>query len=166
MKLLKHLAALVLVASVGAAASPAAASAPAELARRNCTAVEAAGTGVFDFITNTGRADIAAGRGLPVGTTFGGPFTFTPTTAPDVVALSGPVVFTAKLGDITLGTLTIATTGPFDTVTGEFTLSGPVTGLTGILRGVTGTITLTGVQNFLDGTFTETVTGTLCARRR
>jgi hypothetical protein len=168
MKLLKHLAsaALVLVVCVGAATSQATASAPAKPARTYCTAVEATGAGVFDFATSTGTADIAVIRGLPVGTTFGGPFTFSATSDPDVVALSGPVVFTAKFREITLGTLTIATTGPFDTVSGEFTLAGPITGSTGILRGVTGTIKLSGVQNFIDGTFTETVTGTLCAPRR
>ena len=73
------------------------------------------------------------------------------------------MVFTAKIGNFAIGTLTIATTGTLDVTNGAFTSAGPITASSGILHGVTGNLVFKGVQNLATGTFTENITGKLCA---
>ncbi|MET0327024.1 MAG: hypothetical protein ABW219_17545 [Ilumatobacteraceae bacterium] len=163
MKLLKPMAAAALVVSVLATPSPAVADAPAKPPRETCSSVHATGSGVSNPTTGETTADIAAGHGLPIGTTYGA-FTISGGTPP-VFEIAGPIVFTAMLGPYPIGTLTITTTGTFDTQSGAFTSSGPITASSGILRGVTGRLTFAGIEDLTTHRFTETVTGTLCAKR-
>jgi hypothetical protein len=60
-------------------------------------------------------------------------------------------------------TLTVAVSGTFDTASGGFSASGPVAASTGKLAGATGNLDLTGKENLADGSFVETVTGSVCA---
>jgi len=74
-----------------------------------------------------------------------------------VLPFTGDIVFTTNRA-----TLTVGLSGMFDLGTGFFSATGPVTGATGKLSGATGTLEFEGIQNFLDGTFTETVNGEIC----
>jgi len=94
------------------------------------------------------------GGGLLHGTTVGS-FVF---TGPD--SFEGTVTFTTNRAtlEVTIaGSLTI-----LSPTSAAFNASGPVTDATGKLAGATGSLTLAGVENLLDGSFTETVTGVVC----
>jgi len=125
-----------------------------------CVSIKAKGIG-HSITADTTTAQIT-GAGLPLGTTAGGPFVVG--GAPPVLSLTGPVVFSAKIGPFAVGTLTSPQTGSLNVTNGAFTSSGPITASTGILSGLGGNLTFTGVQNLTTGTFTENVTGQLCAR--
>jgi hypothetical protein len=97
------------------------------------------------------------GGGLLQGTTVAA-FQVTGST-PTGITFAGPVTFTTNRG-----TLTVDLDGTLDVTTGAFAASGDVSGATGKLSGATGTLTLSGVQDLADpaGSFTETVSGTIC----
>jgi hypothetical protein len=82
--------------------------------------------------------------------TFAGPLTLRPSSVP--------------------GTLTAQLTGSLDLATGPTaaTFSAASTSVTGTgpLSRVTGRVAIAGVQNLVDGSFTETLTGELCAPGR
>ena len=82
---------------------------------------------------------------------------FAITGAPPVFTIAGTVVFTAKHGG-----LTASVAGTFNAATGAFTAAGPVSAGTGHLAGATGTLTFSGLENLATGSFTETITGTIC----
>ena len=87
--------------------------------------------------------------------------TFTPMgQVGSTVTFSGPITFTARFG---LGTLTVSASGSVDVTTGVFAAAGPITAATGALRGTSGALTFRGTENLSTGSFTETVTGQLCA---
>jgi hypothetical protein len=148
------LAALVLTAlGLAAAPGPALAS-PGHALHQRCVSVEATGVG----------QDLGGGRttatvtvaGITVGTTAA---TFTVTGVEgSLVSFVGPIVFTG-LG----GTLTADVTGSLDTATGDFTSTSDALTGTGALSGVTGHLTFTGHEDLTTGTFTETISGELCA---
>ena len=75
------------------------------------------------------------------------------------VSFVGPIVFTTHIG-----TLTAQLTGTLDAATGVFGADSTIESGTGLLRGVTGNLRFDGVQNLVTGSFTETITGRLCAR--
>ena len=86
--------------------------------------------------------------------------TFTP-SAPvgGVLPFSGPIVFTTAIGGLSF---TAEVQGTVDLSTGAFqATSTSVTG-TRPLTGISGSLKFQGLQN-ADGTFTETIDGTLCS---
>ncbi|MDH3681997.1 MAG: hypothetical protein OEV40_18830 [Acidimicrobiia bacterium] len=86
---------------------------------------------------------------------------FTPTGVTDTgITFAGELTFTTRRG-----TLTVDQAGTFDLSTGAFATSGPVTSGTGGFEGAAGTVAFDGVQDLTDpaGSFTETVTGEVCA---
>jgi hypothetical protein len=95
------------------------------------------------------------GGGLLHGTTVGN-FAITGLSG-DEASIAGTVEFTANKA-----TLTVSVSGTFNLSTGAFTSSGPVSASTGKLAGATGNLTLDGVENLADGSFTETITGSIC----
>ena len=119
----------------------------------SCHRINAKGVGQ-DLGGGVTQAEVVGG-GLLHGTTLGN-LTITGISG-QVATFSGTITFTTKHG-----TLTLAVTGTFDVVSGEFNASGPVSGATGKLSGATGTITLRGVQDLATGTFTEDVDGEIC----
>jgi hypothetical protein len=86
-------------------------------------------------------------------------FTITGAT-PTGISFAGELTFFTQRG-----TLTLDLEGALDLSTGEFTSSGPVRSGTGRFAGAVGTISLDGLQDLTDpaGSFTETVTGEVCA---
>ncbi len=96
------------------------------------------------------------GGGLLEGTTKGS-FTITGFSG-SVASIAGTVEFTTNRS-----TLTVTVAGTFDVASGAFSASGPVTAATGKLAGATGELTLSGVEDLSDGSFTEDVSGNICA---
>jgi hypothetical protein len=96
------------------------------------------------------------GGGLLNGTTVGN-FTITG-FSPPVASFVGTVQFA-----VNRATLTVTVAGIFDLATGEFSASGPVTDSTGKLADATGTLLLDGVEDLSNGSFSESVTGIICA---
>lgn len=148
---------VLLVALVGA--SPAGAD-------DDCVTVDTTGSG--QGITPPGEIPIRTiatiDSGLLQGTTAAA---FVPTGLADgVLSFAGDIVFTTveedddEGGDVS--TLTVALTGTLDVVTGDFVASGDVVSGTGEFDETTGSLVLAGVQDLVDGSFTETVTGELC----
>jgi hypothetical protein len=76
---------------------------------------------------------------------------------PPNVGIAGTVTFTTNKA-----TLTVGVAGTFNVFTGDFAASGPVTGATGKLAGATGSLSFAGNENLLTGSFTETITGSIC----
>ena len=99
------------------------------------------------------------GGGLLQGTTEA-QFFFTDTTPP-VFEFVGDITFTTNRGTLTVS-FVAPDEGTFDLNTGAFAAAGDVTGATGKLEGARGSLTFEGIQNFSDGSFTETVTGEIC----
>jgi hypothetical protein len=120
----------------------------------SCHSINANGLGQ-DLGGGMTQAKILGG-GLLEGTTKGA-FTITGFSG-TVASIAGTVEFTTNRS-----TLTVTVAGTFDVVSGAFSASGPVTGATGKLAGATGVLTLSGVEDLSDGSFTEDVTGTICA---
>jgi hypothetical protein len=85
---------------------------------------------------------------------------FTPTGG-DVttVTLTGPIVFSTRIG-----TLTTQVDGSVNTATGRFVARSRTLSGTGASTGVTGDLRLAGIENLRTGAFTETITGRICAR--
>jgi hypothetical protein len=101
------------------------------------------------------RAQIFGG-GLLEGTTKG---VFAVTGFSGTVAsIAGTVEFTTNRA-----TLTVTVAGTLDVASGAFSASGPVTGATGKLSGATGDLAFTGVEDLSTGSFTEDVSGSVCA---
>jgi hypothetical protein len=75
-----------------------------------------------------------------------------------VASFEGTIVFT-----VNNATLTAALTGTIDVASGVF--SAATTGITGTgkLAGATGNLSFSGVENLATGSFTEDVTGEICA---
>jgi hypothetical protein len=119
---------------------------------KGCKQVHA--TGVGQDLGGGNTAATISRNGHVIGTTTAH---FVTGGAAPVFTLSGTVVVTTKHG-----TLVATVAGTFDVATGAFTATGPVSGGTGRLAGVSGTLTFAGVENLATGTFTETITGTLC----
>ena len=79
----------------------------------------------------------------------------------DSLAFAGPIVFTPTFST---STLTANVQGDVNLTTGKFqATSTSVTG-TGALNGISGSLTFLGTQ--MSGSFTETITGSLCSRVR
>ncbi len=125
------------------------------LAGVTCHTIDATGMGQ-DLGGGITQAQIQDG-GLLQGTTIG-EFTFTNLPSLD---FEGTVTFTtnrATLEVTVAGTIVI-----LDASTAAFNASGPITDATGKLEGANGNLTFDGIQNLVDGSFTETVTGQFCA---
>ena len=120
----------------------------------SCHAINAKGVGQ-DLGGGMTRAQIMGG-GLLEGTTQGS-FAVTGFSG-TVASISGTVVFT-----VNRATVTVSVSGTLDVASGAFSASGPVSASSGKLAGATGSLLLSGVENLGDGSFTETVTGTICA---
>jgi hypothetical protein len=60
------------------------------------------------------------------------------------------------------GTLTVSVVGTFNGATGEFRATGQVVHGTGIFAGATGVLTFVGLEDLTSGSFTQTITGTVC----
>lgn len=60
------------------------------------------------------------------------------------------------------GTLTVNVAGTFNTATGVFQATGQIVHGTGMLAGATGVLTFVGVEDLTTGSFTQTITGTVC----
>jgi hypothetical protein len=85
-------------------------------------------------------------------------FTITGARGP-ILSFAGPIVFTSDPG-----TLTAQVTGTLNSNNGRFrSVSSSVTG-TDELAGVLGKLRFRGVESLVDGSFTESITGRLCAR--
>jgi hypothetical protein len=119
----------------------------------SCHKINAKGSGQ-DLGTGTTIGD-ASGGGLLQGTTTGN-FGIVG-GAPPVFTIAGTVLFTTHQG-----TLTVGFSGPFDVSTGAFAGSGPVIASSGKLAGATGSLTFAGVEDLSTGTFTQTITGSIC----
>jgi hypothetical protein len=76
-----------------------------------------------------------------------------------VAGFTGPIVLTPLKGP---GTLTAQVAGTFDLASGAFRATSTSLSGTGPLKKVTGALTFAGVEDFGDGSFTETVTGQVC----
>ncbi|MEL7156434.1 MAG: hypothetical protein AAFN30_07535 [Actinomycetota bacterium] len=107
------------------------------------------------------RTEAEIRSGLLKGTTEAA-FTVTGPT-PTGIAFEGELVFDARQG-----TLTLDLAGTLDLTTGAFESSGPVVSGSEGFTGAVGTIQLDGTQDLTDpaGSFTEKVTGEVCADRR
>jgi hypothetical protein len=144
-----HLMVAALIASAVLAA-PASAS-----GARICLPVRA--TGVGQDLGNFMTTATIRSHGVLLGTTNA---TFEPTGGDaTTVTFTGPIVFTTRIG-----TLTAQVDGRFNTVTGAFDSESTSLAGTGAFRGVTGKLRLAGTEDLGDFTFTETITGRLCAR--
>ena len=60
------------------------------------------------------------------------------------------------------GTLTVRIVGTFNQATGVFTATGQIVHGTGMFAGATGVLTFEGVEDLTSGSFTQTITGTVC----
>ena len=118
-----------------------------------CKTVHATGVGQ-DLGSGNTTATISHG-GFLNGTTVGA-FVVTGVSG-SIVSIGGTVVLTTKHGG-----LTATVTGTLNLATGAFTASGPVSVGNGKLAGATGVLTFAGIENLVNGTFTETITGTVC----
>jgi hypothetical protein len=88
--------------------------------------------------------------------------TFTPAGSPadDVLSFTGPIVFTPRLGT---STLTANVQGSVDLENGDFQATSTTVTGTGLLVNVSGRLTFAGTENLKTHAFSETITGTLCA---
>jgi hypothetical protein len=118
----------------------------------SCHTINATGVGQ-DLGGGNTTAQISDG-GLLQGTTAG---SFSVSGAPPIFGIAGTVTFTTNKG-----TLTVGVAGTFNVLTGDFAASGPVTGATGKIAGAAGSLSFAGNENLLTGSFTETVTGSIC----
>jgi hypothetical protein len=75
-----------------------------------------------------------------------------------VASFEGTIVFT-----INNATLTAQLSGTLDVATGEFNATTSTISGTGKIAGATGSLSFNGVEDLLTGSFTETVTGEVCA---
>ena len=76
---------------------------------------------------------------------------------PPVVTLAGTGVLTTNHG-----TLTISIVGTFNQVTGAIEATGQVVAGTDVFAHATGTLMFVGVEDLTTGSFTNTITGTVC----
>lgn len=140
---------LVLPVVLAAAAAPATASGAV-----SCHTINAKGVGQ-DLGGGRTTADIIGG-GLLQGTTAA---TLTITGFSGTVAtFEGTIVFT-----VNNGTLTAGLSGTFDVATGAFSATTTSISGTGKLAGATGALSFSGVENLADGSFTEDISGEICA---
>lgn len=77
--------------------------------------------------------------------------------SPPALEFDGSITFTTKRA-----TLMVAIEGIFNIASGEFLASGPVVAASGKLEGATGMLVFDGIQDLVDGSFVETVTGQIC----
>jgi hypothetical protein len=96
------------------------------------------------------------GGGLLQGTTQAS-FTITGLSG-TVASFEGTIVFT-----VNNATLTVQLSGTLDVVTGEFNATSSSISGTGKLAGATGSLSFNGVEDLSTGSFTEDVTGEVCA---
>jgi len=118
----------------------------------SCHAINATGAGQ-DLGGGNTTAQVSEG-GLLQGTTAG---SFAISGAPPIFGIAGTVTFTTNKG-----TLTAGVAGTLNVFTGDFAAAGPVTGATGKLDGATGSLSFAGNENLGTGSFTETITGSIC----
>lgn len=147
------------VAALTTVAAVAVGGVHSEAAPTLCVPVRATGVGedLGDFHT---VAEIFV-LGVKVGSTSA---TFAPTGGTgSVVTFEGPITFTA--GVPALGGFTVEAAGKVDISTGEFESEGDVDAGTGVFRGVTGHLAFTGTEDLSNATFTENISGRLCAAR-
>jgi len=76
---------------------------------------------------------------------------------PPVVTLAGTGVLTTNHG-----TLTVSIVGTFNQATGALEATGHVVGGTGVFANATGVLMFVGVEDLTTGSFTNTITGTVC----
>ena len=119
----------------------------------SCHTINATGAGQ-DLGGGNTIAQISEGA-LLQGTTAG---SFSVSGAPPIFDIAGTVTFTTNKG-----TLTAGVAGTINVWTGDFAAAGPVTGATGKLAGATGSLSFAGNENLVTGSFTETITGSICA---
>ena len=142
-------AALVLTLLVAAATTPAEARGAV-----SCHAINAKGVGQ-DLGGGRTTAHIIGG-GLLQGTTEAS-FVITGFSG-TVASFTGTIVFT-----VNNATLAPAVSGTLDVATGEFEATTSAVSGTGKLAGVTGSLSFSGVEDLATGSFTEDVTGEICA---
>ena len=75
----------------------------------------------------------------------------------DEITFTGPIVFT-----VNRATLSVTVNGTVNIMTGVFNASSTAMVGSGKLEGATGNLTFAGVENLSDGSFVETVTGSIC----
>jgi hypothetical protein len=75
-----------------------------------------------------------------------------------VASFEGTIVFT-----LNNATLTAQVSGTLDVATGEFNATTSSVSGTGKLAGATGSLSFNGVEDLLTGSFTENITGEVCA---
>jgi hypothetical protein len=75
-----------------------------------------------------------------------------------VASFEGSIVFT-----LNNATLTAQVSGTLDVATGEFNATTSSVSGTGKLAGATGSLSFNGVEDLLTGSFTENITGEVCA---
>ena len=76
---------------------------------------------------------------------------------PPVLTVEGTGVLTTHNG-----TLTVSVVGTFNQATGVFAATGQIVHGTGIFAGATGALTFDGLEDLSSGSFTQTITGTVC----
>ena len=143
-------------AAVAVTALSAAVAAPsAAHAAPSCAPVLVRGTG--EAVGPTSTIAVLRGPGLLGGATTAATFAITGQPTPRTVTFGGTIEI-----DTRGGVLTSPVTGALDTVTGGFVTR--TTGLTGDdgLEGASGVLVIAGVQDLVDGSFTEVVTGRIC----
>jgi hypothetical protein len=77
--------------------------------------------------------------------------------APPVLTVAGTGVLTTHRG-----TLTVNVVGTFNQATGVFAATGRIVHGTGMFAGATGELTFAGLEDLTNGSFTQTITGTVC----
>ena len=140
---------LILALLIGAAAAPAAAR-----GATSCHNINAKGVGQ-DLGGGRTTAQIIGG-GLLNGTTEAS-FTIIGFSG-TVASFEGKIVFT-----VNKATLTANVSGTLDVATGEFNATTSSISGTGKLAGATGSLSFNGVEDLSTGSFTEDVTGEICA---
>ena len=75
-----------------------------------------------------------------------------------------PVLTVVGTGVLTTnhGTLSVSVVGTFNGATGVFEATGQIVHGTGVFAGATGMLTFVGLEDLTSGSFTQTITGTVC----
>jgi hypothetical protein len=144
---------IVLVVLVAAVIAGSAQTATAQVHDGSCLSVDARGYGQF------------LGHGRTAGTiVHAGILNGTSSAQLQITGGHPPIVTVAGTGVLTAhdGTLTVSFTGTINQSTGEFQLTGQIISGTGIFAQATGTLTFVGVEDLHTGSFTQTITGTVC----
>jgi hypothetical protein len=138
-------------------------------------AVVGTAVGAATATAGGGHDSCMAVSGRAIGQNLGGGHTmgtivhagmFNGTTEAQLTITGGhpPIVTFTGTGTLTThqGTITITPIGTLNQATGEFQATAHITGGTGLFAHATGDLTLVGVEQLPSGSFSQTISGTVC----